>query len=435
MTDAPSSDTPPKTTPTKPLDDGEGEFASGVTATAPSRDWRIDFWRGLAIVFIFWNHSVDNVMSWFTTKYYGLSDSAELFVFLSGFAMCGMFLSKFLKRPFMAAPYAVTRAFTLYIHHITAFVVIATLASAYRTYAGSSVMERDLFVRPFFIATETVLPKLATLAYLPPLLDILPLYILLTLLLGLLFPMFRARWPLYAGFAVSVWLFAFFTGVTLSSYPDTRLWTFNPFAWQLVFLAGFCACLARDEPWLRRLVSAPATLALAITIAIVGFVAAAPWATLGLLEWRPLRILTDIADKANASPIRLIHFLSLALIACWLVRRDSGLGQTKLGRAMVLIGRRSLPLFVISTVFAAMSHGVFDWFGRSIPVQVVYALGIAAVLVGLAFVADALGKATKAKKGGAGSSGPKPVQPAPRPREQPSAGGTDPVATASAAAP
>ena len=399
----------------KKIDNGEGEFASGVTATAPSRDWRIDFWRGLAIVFIFWNHSVDNVMSWFTTKYYGLSDSAELFVFLSGFAMCGMFVSKFLKRPVMAAPYAVTRAFTLYIHHITAFVVIATLASAYRTYAGSSVMERDLFIRPFFIATETVITKLATLAYLPPLLDILPLYILLTLLLGVLFPFFKGNWKLYAGFAVAVWLFAFFTGATLSSYPDTRLWTFNPFAWQAVFLAGFCACLARNEPWLRRIVNSPATLALAITIVIVGFVAAAPWATLGWLEWRPLRILTDIASKANASPIRLIHFLSLALIACWIVRPESTLGATRFGRAMILIGRRSLPLFVISTVFAAMSHGVFDWFGRSIPVQMIYALGMAAVLVGLAFTADALGKATKSKKGGPGpSAGPRPG-PAPVP--------------------
>ncbi|QZO01347.1 OpgC family protein [Chenggangzhangella methanolivorans] len=406
MTDAPSSKTR--------ADDGEGEYASGVTATAPSRDWRIDFWRGLAIVFIFWNHSVDNVMSWFTTKYYGLSDSAELFVFLSGFAMCGMFLSKFLRRPFMAAPYAVTRAFTLYIHH-TAFVVIATLASAYRTYAGSSVMERDLFIRPFFIATETVITKLATLAYLPPLLDILPLYILLTLLLGLLFPVFRGNWKLYAGFAVVVWLFAFFTGATLSSYPDTRLWTFNPFAWQAVFLAGFCACLARDEPWLKRVVAAPATLALAVTIVIVGFIAAAPWATLGLLDWRPLRILTDVADKANASPIRLVHFLSLALIACWLVRRESGLGATRFGRAMILIGRRSLPLFVISTVFAAMSHGVFDWFGRSIPVQIVYALGMAGVLVGLAFVADALGKATKTKK----SAPPSAPSAAPEPKRAP----------------
>lgn len=417
MTDAPSSKTPAQKTPA-----GAPSVERSPAAAPSSRDWRIDFWRGLAIVFIFWNHSVDNVMSWFTTKYYGLSDSAELFVFLSGFAMASMFLAKFLPRPLMAAPYAVSRAFTLYIHHITAFVVIATLAATYRGWAGSSVMERDLFVRPFFVATETVLPKLATLAYLPPLLDILPLYILLTLLVGVIFPVFRDRWKLYLGFAVSVWLFAYFTGATLSSYPDTRLWTFNPFAWQAVFLAGFCACILRDAPWMKRIVSAPATLALAITIVIVGIFAAAPWATLGLLDWRPLTALTDIADKANASPIRLLHFLSLALIACWLVPRESRLGATRFGRAMVLIGRRSLPLFVISTVFAAMSHGVFDWFGRSIPVQVIYAVGMAGVLVALAFIADALGKATK---GGPGASaGSKTRERAATPEAKQAASGT-----------
>lgn len=369
--------------------------ARSPNAPAGGRDWRIDFWRGLAIVFIFWNHSVDNVMSWFTTKYIGLSDSAELFVFLSGFAMASMFLAKFSPRPMMAAPYAVSRAFTLYIHHITAFIVIATLASAYRTYAGSSVMERDLFIRPFFVATETVMPKLATLAYLPPLLDILPLYILLTLMVGLLFWALRDRWPLYVAFAVAVWLFAWFTGATLSSYPDTRLWTFNPFAWQAVFLAGFATCLARNEPWFARIVASRVTLGLSIFMVVLGLLTAAPWAQLGLLDWRPLWWLPEYADKMNASPLRLMHFLALAHIATWVIKRDNPLGETWFARAMILIGRRSLPLFVVSTVFAAMSHGVFDWFGKTIPVQVAYSLGMAGVLVALAFVAEAVGQATR----------------------------------------
>ena len=369
------------------------------------RDWRIDFWRGLAIVFIFWNHSVDNVMSWFTTKYIGLSDSAELFVFLSGFAMAGMFMAKFLHRPVMAAPYAVSRAFTLYIHHITAFVVIASLACAYRTYAGSSVMERDLFIRPFFVATETVLPKLATLAYLPPLMDILPLYILLTLLVGVLFWLFTDRWKLYVAFAVVVWLIAWATGFTLSSYPDTRLWTFNPFAWQAVFLAGFATYLAKDTSWLQRAVASRTALALSVLMLIIGVFAAAPWATLGLLEWRPLTFVTDHADKANASPIRLLHFLALAIIATTFVKRDNRLGETRFGRAMILIGRRSLPMFVISTVFAAISHGAFDWFGKSYFVQVTFSLSMAGVLVGLAYVAEEISRTTR---GGPGASKGKP---------------------------
>ena len=365
-----------------------------AAAPSPSRDWRIDFWRGLAIVFILWNHSSENVMSWFTARYYGVSDSAELFVFLSGYAMASMFLAKFLDRPVMAAPYAVMRAFTLYIHHITAFIVIATMASVYRGWAGSSVMERDLFIRPFFVATETVMPKLATLAYLPPLLDILPLYILLTLLVGVLFWAFRDRWAYYVAFAIPVWLFAWTTGFTLSSYPDTRLWSFNPFSWQAVFLAGLVVCLARDEPWMRRLVASPATLAVSVAIVGAGLVAAAPWTHFGFPDWR-FSWLPGYFDKMYASPVRLIHFLALAHLASVLIRVDNPLGESLFGRSMVLIGRRSLPLFVFCTVFAAASYGAFDWFGRSLAVQVVYGVGMALALVFLAWTADAVERATR----------------------------------------
>lgn len=391
----------------------DGTVAVLSAAPGPSaRDWRIDFWRGLAIVFIFWNHSDNSVMSWLTTKYVGLSDSAELFVFLSGFAMASMFAAKFSARPRMAIPYCVGRAFTLYLHHITAFVVIAAFAVFYREWAGSSVVERDLFIRPFLLSTETMLPKLATLAYLPPLLDILPLYILLTLMIGVLFTAFRDRIAPYVGFAIVVWCFAWATSTTLSSYPDTRHWTFNPLCWQAVFLAGFVTFLIRDEPWLRRMMAAPATLALSITIVIVGFVAAAPWATAGFVEWRPLSILTDIADKSFASPIRLVHFLAMAHIATVFVKRESRLDVTFFGRWLVLIGRRSLPMFVISSVFAAFTHGLFDWFNHAISVQVIYSLAMVGVLAGLAQIMDALGKV-----GRGGPPAPKQTRADPRARE------------------
>lgn len=376
---------------------------------ASSRDWRIDFWRGLAIVFIFWNHSASSVMSWVTTKYIGLSDSAELFVFLSGFAMASMFAAKFAHRPLMAIPYCIGRAFTLYLHHITAFVVIAAFAVFYRGIADSSVVERDLFIRPFLLSTETVLPKLVTLAYLPPLLDILPLYILLTLMLGVLFSAFRDRVLPYVAFAVVVWSFAWATGATLSSYPDTRHWTFNPLTWQAVMLAGFVTFLIKDEPWLKSLVAKPATKALSIAIVVVGFIAAAPWATAGLLEWRPLSFLTDIADKSFASPVRLIHFLAMAHLATLYLKKDMRIDRTFFGRYMVLIGRRSLPMFVISSVFAAFTHGLFDWFHYSVAVQIVYSLAVVAVLAGLAHVADSLGKV--------GRGGPPNAAPKPEPRE------------------
>jgi hypothetical protein len=47
----------------------------------------IDFWRGLALVSIFINHIPGVAYERFTHRNYGLSDSAELFVFLAGWAM------------------------------------------------------------------------------------------------------------------------------------------------------------------------------------------------------------------------------------------------------------------------------------------------------------------------------------------------------------
>ena len=47
----------------------------------------VDFWRGLALVFIFVNHIPGNYFSRFTHAHYSLSDSADLFVFLAGWAL------------------------------------------------------------------------------------------------------------------------------------------------------------------------------------------------------------------------------------------------------------------------------------------------------------------------------------------------------------
>src|SRR3982074_3688632 len=47
----------------------------------------IDFWRGLALIFIFINHIPGTYFSRFTHADYSISDSADLFVFLAGWAL------------------------------------------------------------------------------------------------------------------------------------------------------------------------------------------------------------------------------------------------------------------------------------------------------------------------------------------------------------
>ena len=50
------------------------------------RDHRIDFFRGLALVFIFWDHIPGNPLANLTVRNFGFSDAAEIFVFLAGYA-------------------------------------------------------------------------------------------------------------------------------------------------------------------------------------------------------------------------------------------------------------------------------------------------------------------------------------------------------------
>ena len=47
----------------------------------------VDFWRGLALVTIFMNHIPGNTFERYTYSQYGISDAAELFVFLAGWSI------------------------------------------------------------------------------------------------------------------------------------------------------------------------------------------------------------------------------------------------------------------------------------------------------------------------------------------------------------
>ena len=55
------------------------------------RDVRLDLFRGLANWAIFLDHIPHEVLSSLTTKNYGFSDAAEVFVFVSGYTAASVF--------------------------------------------------------------------------------------------------------------------------------------------------------------------------------------------------------------------------------------------------------------------------------------------------------------------------------------------------------
>jgi len=67
------------------------------------RDLRLDLFRGLANWAIFLDHIPHEVLSWATTRNYGFSDAADLFVFISGYTAAFVFGRVMIERGFLAA--------------------------------------------------------------------------------------------------------------------------------------------------------------------------------------------------------------------------------------------------------------------------------------------------------------------------------------------
>ena len=56
----------------------------GRAVPSQQRDLRLDFFRGLALIFIFIDHIPENVLSYFTLQAFQFYDAAEVFIFVSG---------------------------------------------------------------------------------------------------------------------------------------------------------------------------------------------------------------------------------------------------------------------------------------------------------------------------------------------------------------
>src|SRR5207237_10654217 len=92
-----------------------------INATLPEkgRDLRLDLFRGVANWAIYLDHIPDNVVNWITTRNYGFSDAADLFVFISGYTASFVYARMMLDRGFIVGATRLTkRVWQLYVAHI-----------------------------------------------------------------------------------------------------------------------------------------------------------------------------------------------------------------------------------------------------------------------------------------------------------------------------
>src|SRR5437879_10777456 len=150
-----------------------------INATLPEkgRDLRLDLFRGVANWAIYLDHIPDNVVNWITTRNYGFSDAADLFVFISGYTASFVYARMMLERGFIVGATRLTkRVWQLYVAHIILFVVYIASISYLALRFGDSQLVNDSTVAGLIDnATETLRQGLY-LNFKPINLHVLPLY-------------------------------------------------------------------------------------------------------------------------------------------------------------------------------------------------------------------------------------------------------------------
>lgn len=310
----------------------------------------VDFWRGLALVFIFINHIPGNYFSRFTHASYSLSDSADLFVFLAGW---GMRLMAGSGEKQQSTWYLVLRlggrTITLYAAQIMlTMIAIAMLAGCALLLGNPLLLEWHNAAAVFHdpVATHVGLAMLThQLGYF----DILPLYVVLMVMA----PGFAVidRYAPHVLLPLSLLLY----GVTLvfrisvPTWPVEGQWFFNPLAWQLLFVLGFV--LARDDgigAWVRRNIVAIRWVALPVVLAGLAFVLSGWWPDPTKI---PQPRLFFLIDKSFMTPPRLIQFLALIAVMSATypyIRRYA----SQLVVFLSMLGRNSLYVFCVGSILS-----------------------------------------------------------------------------------
>ncbi len=296
-----------------------------INATLPEkgRDLRLDLFRGVANWAIYLDHIPDNVVNWITTRNYGFSDAADLFVFISGYTASFVYARMMLDRGFIVGATRLTkRVWQLYVAHIILFVIyIASISYLALRFGDSELVNEFNVVGLVDNATETLRQGLF-LKFKPVNLDVLPLYIVL---MGLFPPVLwmmlrQPNWTMIA--SIVLWLVSRQTGWNLPAYPGGT-WYFNPFCWQVLFVFGSWCALGGARKSMA-IINHPATLWFCIAYLLLGLVMtmAGKFPDFGHMFPHWLYSTFNPNDKTNLAPYRFLHFVVIVIMVIRFVPKD-----------------------------------------------------------------------------------------------------------------
>jgi len=340
------------------------DLAAPTSSPSPraGRDLRLDLFRGLALWFIFLNHIPNNVVNWITNRNFGFSDATEIFVFISGYT-AAMVYGREIDRSGMMVTSAriLRRAWQLYVAFIFLFVIYLAEISYVVGSFSNPLYAEEMGALQFLAEPDVALVEALLLKFRPANMDVLPLYIVLLATFPAVLWALKKKPDLTLVASLALWLFVNYTGFNLPAYPDDREWFFNPFAWQLMFtFGGWCGLGGSDR--LGGLIQSRLLVMLCWAYLVLSLLVVLSW------WWPPLEGFVPEAigayiypiSKTDLSPLRVIHFLALAVVVVRLIPVDLPTLRSPILRPLILCGQNSLEVFCFGVFLSFAAHFVLN---------------------------------------------------------------------------
>ncbi|HEX7925611.1 MAG TPA: OpgC domain-containing protein [Bradyrhizobium sp.] len=350
------------------------------------RDLRLDLFRGIANWAIYLDHIPDNIVNWITTRNYGFSDAADLFVFISGYTASFVYARMMLERGFVVGATRLTkRVWQLYVAHIILFVIyIASISYLALRFGDSEIINEFNVAGLVDNATETLRQGLF-LKFKPVNLDVLPLYIVLMGLFPpvLWFMLRQPNWTMIASLAL--WLVSRHMGWNLPAYP-AGTWYFNPYAWQVLFVFGsWCAMGGARQN--MHIINSRYTLWFCIAYLIFGLIMtmAGRFPDFGAMfpDW--LYSTFNPNDKTNLAPYRFLHFVVITVLVIRFVPKDWSALEWKVFDPVIVCGQQSLAVFCVGVFLSFVGHFELSMSSGSLFAQIFVSISGIAIMTIVAY--------------------------------------------------
>jgi hypothetical protein len=335
----------------------------------------LDALRGLFLVWMTLTH-LPTHFSDLVNQPFGFVSSAEGFVFLSALLVARLYIRQAAEDAVSLRNKLLKRTLRLYLYHIVLLTLAFTAAATFAVTAHRPALTNLL---DFYLAhpLTAVLGSLL-LIYCPPLLDILPMYMIFLLATPYLLALAARRgWRgiligsgtvwLLAQFGLRTWVHADVVHLTGLKIPLQETGAFNLFAWQAVWLAGMAvgAASARGTLPFERLPRVIYPLSAAVCLFFVGVRHNLLGAHL------TQQALGMQLDKWQIGPLRMLNLIAMGCVVYWSRRLVTRLVHIE---PLITLGKASLEVFC--------AHIVFVFFGLALLVGDVDQLhGVGAALL------------------------------------------------------